>query len=153
MDQSVPIEAVPREGGWELTFPRYTASQLFALVSDIERYPAFVPGCVAARITEKSGEHWSVDNVYNFGPLRSRFTSFADLEPPYRLDIRSEDGPWKQLHLAWRFEAKGDGCGLTCRFSAIFRSRVLATLASLRMTETERRVMAAFEKRARLLYG
>ncbi len=87
------------------------------------------------------------------GPLRSRFTSYAELEPPHRLDIRSADGPWKQFHLAWRFEPRGEGCWLACKFSADFRSRVLTSLASLRMTETERQVMAAFEKRARSLYG
>jgi coenzyme Q-binding protein COQ10 len=153
MDQIAPTQAVLKEGGWELTFPRYSASQLFALVSDIERYPAFVPGCLAARISRKCGANWTVDNVYHFGPLRSRFTSYAEVESPSRIDIRSSDGPWKHLHLAWRFEPRGDGCWLSCRFEADFRSRVLSTLASLRMTETERDVMAAFEKRARKLYG
>jgi coenzyme Q-binding protein COQ10 len=153
MEHGEGPQPIEKAGGWELEFPRYTADQLFALVSDIERYPSFVPGCVGARITQRQGISWQVDNVYHFGPLRSRFISYAELHAPSRLDIKSSDGPWKTFHLAWRFEPRGAGCWLSCRFSVEFRSRVLATLAKLRGPETERQVMVAFQRRAEVLYG
>ncbi len=140
-------------GGWELFFPTYTAEQLFALASDIESYPFFIPGCVATRVIERRDNLWRVDNVFAFGPVRHRFISDAELNPPEGLDITSNDGPWKTFHLSWRFMPQDQGCKLACRFLAEFRSGVVATLASLGQSGTERRIMAAFERRAKALYG
>jgi coenzyme Q-binding protein COQ10 len=136
-----------------LDFPRYSAAQLFALASDIEKYPHFVPGCVAARIVEKGETRWRVDNVFAVGPMRYRFTSIADVDPDNALDIRSSEGPWKSFRLSWRFTELAEGCRVGCRFAVEFRSGVLAAVAHFVTQATERRIMAAFEKRARALYG
>ncbi|PKU25385.1 type II toxin-antitoxin system RatA family toxin [Telmatospirillum siberiense] len=140
-------------GGWELAFPRYTPAQLFALASDIESYPFFVPGCVAARIIERRDNLWRVDNVFAFGPVRHRFISHAELNPPDGLEITSTDGPWKSFRLSWQFAPLEEGCQLGCRFAAEFRSGVVATIASLGQHGAERRIMGAFERRAKALYG
>lgn len=144
---------IPLVGGWELDFPRYTPAQLFALASDIESYPFFVPGCVATRIIERRDNLWRVDNVFAFGPVRHRFISHAELNPPDGLDIVSTDGPWKSFRLSWRFASLDEGCKLGCHFSAEFRSGVVATLASFGQHGAERRIMGAFERRAKALYG
>jgi coenzyme Q-binding protein COQ10 len=141
-------------GGWELLFPRYTTDQLFALVSDIESYPGFVPGCIATRILARRGDKWQVDNVFGFGPIRSRFCSRAVVQAPHRLDISSTDGPWERFSLSWRLDPMGEqGCRLACRFDVEFRLSALAGLASLGMPSMERRIISAFEARAGLLYG
>lgn len=152
MDHKTPV-AGPLTGGWELNFPDYTPAQLFALASDIESYPYFVPGCVATRIVERRANVWRVDNVFAFGPMRHRFTSVAELNAPEGLDITSVDGPWKAFCLSWRFTPAEDGCLLACRFQAEFRSGVAATIASLGLHGAERRIMNAFERRAKALYG
>ncbi len=144
---------VPLVGGWDLAFPRYTPAQLFALASDIESYPFFVPGCVATRIIERRDNLWRVDNVFAFGPVRHRFFSYAELNPPDGLEITSTDGPWKSFRLSWQFASLEEGCQLGCRFSAEFRSGVVATIASLGQHGAERRIMTAFERRAKALYG
>ena len=41
----------------------YTPEQLYALVADIERYPAFLPWCIAARIRERRTDFISADLV------------------------------------------------------------------------------------------
>lgn len=143
----------PLVGGWELAFPLYTPAQLFVLASDIESYPFFVPGCVATRIIERRDNSWRVDNVFAFGPVRHRFISIAEVNAPEGLDITSTDGPWKSFSLEWRFTPLAEGCLLTCRFSAEFRSGVVATIASLGQHGAERRIMSAFERRAKALYG
>jgi coenzyme Q-binding protein COQ10 len=141
-------------GGWERDFPQYRPAQLFALVADIERYPRFVPGCVATRILARDGPLWTVDNVFGFGPLRSRFTTLAEIEAPHFLRITSSDGPWRQFALTWRLDPQGaDGCRLGCAFAVTFRSRPLAALARLGQGEMDQRIIAAFEKRAKSLYG
>ncbi|MTJ82156.1 MAG: type II toxin-antitoxin system RatA family toxin [Telmatospirillum sp.] len=140
-------------GGWELVFPRYTPAQLFALASDIESYPFFVPGCVAARITERRDNVWRVENVFSFGPVRHRFLRRAEINPPDGLEITSTDGPWKIFRLAWQFAPQEQGCKLGCHFTVEFRSSVLAAFAALGQHGAERRIMIAFERRAKALYG
>lgn len=147
------IAAEPLVGGWELSFPRYSTAQLFALASDIEKYPHFVPGCVAARIVEEDGTLWRVDNVFAVGPMRYRFASIAAVDPNNGLDIRSSESPWKSFHLAWRFTELAEGCRVGCRFAVEFRSGVVAAIAHFVSQGTELRIMAAFEKRAQALYG
>ena len=144
----------PRTGGWDREFPTFTPAQLFLLVSDIEKYPLFIPGCIATRILDRGEGHWRVDNLFTFGPVRSRFTTYSEFEAPRWLDVTSRDGPWSSLRLAWRFSpGSSGGCRVSCRFAAQFRSRLLSALASVGLAEAERLFIRGFESRAHSLYG
>jgi len=125
------------------------AATLFAVAADIERYPEFVPGCLAARVVERRPDLWIVDNSFSFGPARSDFRSRAAFDPPHGLTISSEDGPWREFRLAWGFGDERGGCRLTCAMTLDFRSPMLAALATLAAPGLERDVVAAFETRAR----
>jgi coenzyme Q-binding protein COQ10 len=138
---------------WKREFPRFTPEQLFALVSDVESYPIFIPGCVSARIVAKNERIWRVDNVYGVGPIRRHFLSIAELDPPHAIKISSNDGLWRDFQMSWRFEPSGSGCRVSCTSSAEFRSPVLAALARISESEMEDRIIAAFEARARALFG
>lgn len=140
-------------GGWDLLFSDYRSEQLFALVSDIESYPQFVPGCLTARIVERQENRWQVDQTFGFGPLQSRFRSEARINPPHGLEVTASDGPWRHFQLSWRLTEEGGGCRLFCRFSAEFRSPLLAAAAHLGRAEMDRRIIAAFERRASALFG
>ena len=141
-------------GGWDRLFQAYQPGQLFSLISNIESYPGFIPGCVATRVLERIGdETLRVDNVFGFGPVRSRFTTKAVLRPPEGLHISSNDGPWHDFSLAWTLAPEGPGCRVGCRYAARFRSLILAKMAQIGLPEMERATIAAFEQRARALYG
>lgn len=139
---------------WRLEFPAFPAERLFALVADIESYPQFMPGCVATRILERRDDgSWLVDNVFGFGPLRSRFLSSARFREPEWLEIVSEDGPWRRFVLHWRFTPDGAGCHVDTEVAVEFRSPLLATLARSGLPVAEPRIIRAFEQRAQRLYG
>ena len=138
---------------WVREFPHFKPEELFALVSDVESYPIFLPGCLNARIVERSGRILRVENVFGFGPMRTRFVSMAELEPPHRLDISSRDGPWRNFRLAWRFQPMNGGCRVSCASSLELRSPLLAGLAKLSENAVGNRLMAAFEARAKALFG
>lgn len=138
---------------WQLAFSRFTSVQLFTLVSDIERYPSFVPGCIAARIVEKAEGRWRVDNLFGFGPVRRRFYTLAEFERPWRLDIASTGASIGSFRFDWRFRDVGDGCHVTCRFAADFRSDLLAALANFLQGDAEKMIIDAFERRAYALFA
>ena len=139
------------EGCWERVFPNCRSERLFEIASNIEAYPGFIPGCVATRILSASPDSvWTVDNIFGFGPIRTRFRTKATLDRPRRLKIVSNDGPWKDFALTWDFAEEGNHTKVTCRFAVEFRSALLNQMAGLCIPEIERQVISAFEKRAML---
>ena len=69
----------------------YTPEQLFALVSDVERYPEFLPWCVGARIKERRSDLVVADLIIGFRMFRERFTSRVTLDRPRRIDVAYAD--------------------------------------------------------------
>ncbi len=143
------MPAPPISRSWERHFPDRDPGSVFSIVADIERYPEFVPGCLAARIVQRGTAQWTVDNLFGFGPARTRFSSIARLDPPAVLTISSRDGPWRDFRVNWRFRAENGGCLLSCHAHLDFRSTLIATMASVAAGEIERRIAAAFDTRIR----
>ena len=132
----------------------YTAEQLFDLVADVERYPEFLPWCVGARIRERRDDVIVADLLIGFRMVRERFTSRVILNRPHRIDVTYAEGPFRYLQNRWLFEPTEDGgCRIDFFVDFEFRSRVLQTLIGALFNEAVRRMVAAFESRARQLYG
>lgn len=141
----------------------YSPDRLYALVADIESYPEFLPWCLAARNnrreTTPTGEIVWSDLVIGFKLVRERFTSKVTLTPggaenPPRIDVEYVDGPLKYLRNHWVFESLPDGgCEIDFFVDFEFRSKVLQRLIGALFHEAVTRMVRAFEKRARELYG
>jgi len=131
----------------------YTQEQLFALVADIERYPEFLPWCVAARIRERRVDFIDAELVIGFRMFRERFISHVRLDPPSRIDVAYAEGPFRYLDNHWNFERVPGGCRLDFFVDFEFKSRLLQKVIEMLFGEAVRRMVAAFESRARQLYG
>ena len=131
----------------------YTQEQLFSLVADVERYPEFLPWCLAARIRRREGETIHADMVIGYRMVRERFTSKVDLAPPRRIDVAYAEGPFKYLDNHWIFEPAPGGCVIDFFVKFEFRNRMLQKLIEVLFQEAVRRMVSAFEARARALYG
>lgn len=132
----------------------YTQEQLFDLVADVERYPEFLPWCLAARIRRREGQTIHADMVIGFRMVRERFASKVDLAPPHRIDVAYAEGPFKYLNNHWIFEPAPDGgCVIDFFVKFEFRNRMLQKLIEVLFQEAVRRMVSAFEARARALYG
>ena len=132
----------------------YSPAQLFHLVADIERYPEFLPWCIAARVRKREGNLVVADLVIGFKMIRERFTSRVRLDDDgHRIDVTYTEGPFKYLNNHWIFEPHPDGCLIDFYVDFEFRSRLLQRLIEALFHEAVRRMVAAFEARARELYG
>jgi len=133
----------------------YSPEQLFALAVDVERYPEFLPHCIAARIRERGTNQLTVDNVYGNALGRIRFRTRADLEAPYRLTITGLDGPFAHFRIAWQFERGADNgqTRLTFVMEHQFRNRLMKSLSAIMSEKMKNQTFDAFVDRARLLYG
>jgi coenzyme Q-binding protein COQ10 len=131
----------------------YTPEQLFALVADIERYPEFLPWCVGARIREREPNLVVADLVIGFKMFRERFTSRVALDAPRRIDVTYAEGPFRYLNNHWSFMPVAGGCRVGFFVDFAFKSRLMQRVIEMLFGEAVRRMVGAFEKRARALYG
>jgi coenzyme Q-binding protein COQ10 len=131
----------------------YTPEQLFALVAAIERYPEFLPWCVGARIKERHPDLIVADLIIGFRMFRERFTSRVSLNAPRRIDVAYAEGPFRYLNNHWTFTAVPGGCRIGFFVDFEFKSRLLQRLIEVLFSEAVRRMVGAFENRARDLYG
>ena len=138
----------------------YTPEQMFDLVATIQKYPEFLPWCLAARIRKREGNVITADLVIGYKMVRERFTSRVTLTRPGRLkatpgiiDVDYIQGPLHYLNNHWRFEPHPDGCLVDFCVDFEFKSKVLQKLIVALFNEAFKRMVGAFEARAAALYG
>ena len=132
----------------------FSQAQLFDLVADVERYPEFLPWCVAARVIRRQDNVVHADLVVGFRMFRERFTSKVTLNPPGRVDVEYIKGPFRYLNNHWLFEPVGEGCcAIDFYIDFEFRSRLFQRAITPLFNEAVRHMVSAFETRAHKLYG
>ncbi len=132
----------------------YSAQQLYDLVIDIERYPEFLPWCLGARVRTRREELIVADLIIGFKVFRERFTSrVMPNAAEQRIDVTYAEGPFKYLENHWVFEEHPQGCEIDFYVDFEFRSKLLQKVIETLFHEAVRRMVAAFETRARDLYG
>ncbi len=132
---------------------QYTPEQLFDLVADVDRYPRFLPWCVASRVRSRSETQLVADLTIGFGPFRESFTSRVTLDRPSRVTVKYENGPFRYLNNQWDFAPRGSGTEVAFFVDFEFRSRILQAAIGVVFNEAVRRMVNAFLKRARDVYG
>jgi coenzyme Q-binding protein COQ10 len=151
----------------EKRFLPYRPEQLFELVASVDRYPEFLPWCIAARIRSREPMPGTpprtlitADLVIGFRMVRERFTSRVTLTPPRRIDVSYSEGPFRYLNNHWIFdpvapdrEHPDGGTMLDFYVDFEFHSKLLQSLMSMLFNEAVRRMVTAFEGRAKQLYG
>lgn len=131
----------------------YRADQLFDLVADVGKYPLFLPWCVAARVRSHTETELVADLTIGFGPFRESFTSRVLLNRPQTVRVHYENGPFRYLNNNWTFTPDPGGSRVDFFVDFEFRSRLLQKAIGVVFNEAVRRMVNAFLKRARQIYG
>ncbi len=132
----------------------YSAEQMFDLVADVARYREFLPWVVATRIRSDTETEMVADMVVGFKSLRESFTSRVHKERPREIDVHYVDGPLRDLDNTWIFRPTEDGgCELDFSVDFTFKNKVFEKLAGQYFDRAFRKMVEAFETRARELYG
>jgi coenzyme Q-binding protein COQ10 len=138
----------------------HSATEMFDLVADVERYPQFVPLCRALTVRRrtKDGEGRDVivaDMTVAYKLVREAFTSRVTLDPQ-KLEILVEylEGPFERMNNRWSFRPTGErSCEVVFFIAYEFRSRMLGLLMGSVFDAAFRRFATAFERRADQVYG
>ena len=138
----------------ENRFVPYTPEQMFALVADVERYPQFLPWCIATRIKARDGGTFTADLIAAFGAFREQFTSRVRLDRAgVEITVEYLDGPFQHLTNRWHFEAVDGGCMVHFDIDFAFKSKTLEALISGVFTRAVVKMASSFDARAHVLYG
>ena len=132
----------------------YSAKQLYDLVENVEAYPKFLPWCRGCRITHREGNVFYADLIIGYKLLRESFSSRVTALEPYHIHVEYLSGPMKHLSNHWRFLPEEDGtCTIDFYVEFEFQNPILQNLINVFFNEAVKRMVAAFETRAKQLYG
>jgi coenzyme Q-binding protein COQ10 len=135
----------------------YSADLMFAIVADVERYPQFVPWCVALRILKRETagprEILLCETVVGFRGLREKYTSrVTAIAREHCVDVEQVDGMFRKLDTHWRFTPQDEkSCRVDFSIDFEFRSRVLGAVAGTAFGLVVTQMTKAFEERAKKL--
>ena len=86
----------------------HPVEQVFDLVADIERYPAFLKGCVGADILKRDDDEVTATLRLSRAGISHGFTTQNRMQRPHRIDLALVDGPFSHFAGHWSFLALGD---------------------------------------------
>jgi len=130
----------------------FPAALMYAVVSDVEKYPEFLPWVVALRVLSRRENGMTAEMAVGYGGLRERYTSDVALDPvQHRIDVVQTKGPFKTLENHWRFTPKDEGCEVEFSIQFEFKSRLLHGVAGHAFEKVMLKMADAFEARAAAL--
>jgi len=132
----------------------YTPAQMFALVDDIEAYPAFLPWCRGARVLSRTDDEVKATIELSKGGVEKAFTTCNRNQKDKMIEMRLVEGPFKHLEGFWRFDALGDeGCKVSFDLEFEFASRMLGMVVGPVFSQIANSLVDSFHKRAVEVYG
>lgn len=132
----------------------YRAEQMYALVDDIEQYPAFLPWCRSAREWSRTDDEVKATLELQQGPVQKTFTTCNRLQRNKMIEMRLVEGPFHHLEGFWRFvDLGGEASRVSLDLEYEFSSRLLKMAIGPIFGQIANTLVDAFCKRAIELYG
>jgi ribosome-associated toxin RatA of RatAB toxin-antitoxin module len=135
----------------------YSAAEMFALVTDIAKYPQFLPWCDNASVQAEDATGMSAKVGIAFGGIHQSFTTRNEHIPDSRVLMTLVDGPFSQLDGEWDFVPVGDASQRACRvdfkLNYGFDNGALSALVGPVFDKIAGSLVDAFVKRAEQVYG
>ena len=138
----------------ERRFINHTPLNLFKLVSDVKKYPEFLPWCLGARVRNKCENNFEADLIIGFKIYKEIYSSQITLDKiNKKIIVNYKEGPFEYLDNYWIFKDDKNGCEVEFMVDFKFKSVFLQTLMETLFSEAVRKMVGAFEKRANELYN
>ncbi len=126
----------------------HSAEEMYALVDDIESYPAFLPWCSDAR-AQVLGERKRATLTVGLRGLRQSFTTLNENRPGEAIDMQLVEGPFSRFSAAWRFRPLSpQACVIEFTMEYEFASGTLGRLLEPLFDQIADTMVDAFKRRA-----
>jgi ribosome-associated toxin RatA of RatAB toxin-antitoxin module len=132
----------------------YSASQMFDLVDDVQRYSEFLPWCGAASVIPVDERKVKASVTINYHGVRQSFTTENTRTPPNQIEMKLVEGPFRTLDGCWRFTALSEqACKIEFSLHYEFSSKLLEKLVGPVFGYIANSLVEAFLRRAEQVYG
>lgn len=135
----------------------YSAAEMFALVTDIEKYPEFLPWCDQAGVESRETDGMTAKVGISFGGIRQTFTTRNTHVQDSKVSLKLVDGPFSSLDGDWEFIPVGDASQRACRveldLNYSFDNVALGALVGPVFDRIAGSLVDAFVKRAEEVYA
>ena len=135
----------------------HSADEMFALVTDVARYPEFLPWCSSARVLETLPDGMTAEIGMKVAGLSQAFTTRNTHENGRSVQMQLVSGPFSRLSGGWRFTPLGTGSERACKVELElhygFSSAALAAVVGPVFDRIAASLVDAFAKRADQVYG
>lgn len=135
----------------------HSAAEMFALVTNVEHYPQFLPWCDHGEVLETVEDGMVARVGMAISGLRQSFTTRNTHETDRKVLMELVDGPFSKLDGVWEFTPIGTGTPSACKveftLSYGFSSSALAALVGPVFDKIAGNLVDAFVKRADQVYG
>jgi len=134
---------------------------MFDLVMDVEKYPQFLPWCLAAKITKRFNvkefnQHLEADLAISFKGFTQKYSSdiraSKTIDDEFLISVAAIDGPFKNLVNSWQFRDISGGCEVEFFIDFEFKSMILGKMIGMIFEKATNKMIDAFEKRAEQIY-
>lgn len=127
-----------------------SAAAFYALVEDIEAYPAFLRWCAAAEVRERAPGRTVATLTLGVKGIRQSFTTENINVPGRSIDMRLVEGPFKRFAATWRFTAlEANACKVEFSLAYEFANRVVAATLGPAFSRIADSTVEAFARRAK----
>ena len=135
----------------------YSAQEMYDLVTDVARYPEFLPWCDKARVLEQDEAGMTAEVGLAFAGFHQSFTTRNTHVPGREVHLKLVEGPFSQLEGVWTFTPVGAQGERACRVELNlhygFDSVALRALVGPVFDKVASTLVEAFVKRAEQVYG
>ena len=132
----------------------YSVQQMFDLVEDIESYPDFLPWCSQTQVDYRDETRTVATMHGNLHGFKAHFTTENAKTPPFWMDMKLVNGPFRHLHGEWRFKPLGENaCKIEFQITYQFSNKLFEKMAGPFFGQVTNTFVEAFLKRARQLHG
>ncbi len=132
----------------------YSAAEMYALVSDIEAYPQFLPWCRSTQVISRSEDEVRAVIEMVKGRVHKSFSTINRMQHHKMIDIRLLEGPFRRLEGYWRFDPlRADASKVSLDMEFEFANPLLRMAVEPVFKQIANSLVDAFCKRAVDLYG
>jgi coenzyme Q-binding protein COQ10 len=131
----------------------YSNKQMFDLISDVSKYPEFLPWCISTSIYNKSNDIFYSDMEIGFKFIKETFTSKVTLLELNKVCSEAVSGPFKKMNNIWEINHISDQeCDIHLSIEFEFKSFILQNIIGKLFENATKKMITAFESRAYDLY-
>jgi ribosome-associated toxin RatA of RatAB toxin-antitoxin module len=131
----------------------YSASRMFELVDQVERYPEFLPWCGGTQVVALRDDGKTARIDIDYHGVKTHFTTDNVNRIPESIVVTLRDGPFRHLHGEWRFYAlSAEACKVEFELAYEFTTNLLETVVGPVFSHIANSFIDAFVRRAEAIY-